>query len=139
MANNINIESNLTFARQVLEMEKASVAIVKSHNLLTLKGDGIEPILNALAQDVECFIGAAVAVSNLGKAAALLLMYGQVGAIFANSISIEALDLLTVNKIALTYITKRVQLFAPQCLDYAYEIKTENIDDPTAAYNILKL
>ena len=67
---------------------------------------GIAPILEIINQDIELLQDAIVADKVIGKAAALLLIYGKVKHIHADVISELAMDVLSQYKVSFTFEQK---------------------------------
>lgn len=91
-------------ALQALEESDASCAVVtKSGKLLLSHENGIRPVLGWLAEDPELLKGACAADRVVGKAAALLMLYGGVTEVHAKLISKIAADLLKRREVPFSY------------------------------------
>ena len=64
---------------------------------------GVAPILNLLREDRDSLEGGYVADKVIGKAAALLLMYGRITALYTRVISSHALNVLKDSGIHVVY------------------------------------
>ena len=65
---------------------------------------GIRPMVTWLEEDSECLRGAAVADKIVGRASAMLMVYGGVTEVFTAVISERALELLQEYGIECTYV-----------------------------------
>jgi len=78
---------------------KARCVAVNDAGLLISEKRGILPMIEWLEEDPECLRGASVADKIVGRAAAMLMVYGGVCEVYASVISNGALDLLKENGI----------------------------------------
>lgn len=77
--------------------------VVANGDVSTFDGGGVSDLLRLLAEDAKLLHGASVADKVVGKAAAALMVLAGVKEIYAEVISIPALNLLKANGIITTY------------------------------------
>ena len=78
---------------------KARCVAVNDAGLLVSEKRGIAPMIDWVEEDPQCLRGASVADKIVGRAAAMLMVYGGVCEVYASVISNGALDLLKENGI----------------------------------------
>lgn len=81
-------------AKEILVEGEYTFAAIKNDNVYTSKLHGIAPIMIKLEEDKEYLSGAVAADKVIGKAAAMLLIYGGIKALYARTISEHALAIL---------------------------------------------
>ena len=86
-------------AKSIFESGKYTCVIAKNDDLFTSTEKGIRPIIMLLSQSPDKIRDGACADKVIGKAAALLLVYGGIKEVFASVISRSALDFLTTHGI----------------------------------------
>ena len=77
--------------------------VVANGIIHTFDGRGVSDLLRLLTEDVNLLHGASVADKVVGKAAAALMALAKVGDVYADVISIPALDLLKANGVKTAY------------------------------------
>jgi hypothetical protein len=99
---------------------------------------GIAPLLSILKNSPELMKGASAADKVIGKAAALLLLYGEVREIYADTVSKHALSLLSQAGVTLHYgetapfiMNKNGTGICPM------EQRVLEISDPVICYEVL--
>ncbi len=99
---------------------------------------GIMPIMDCLNSEKDFLNGACVADKVIGKAAALLLVYGGVKSVYASVISDIARDYLLSQNIELFY-DKSVEYIINRTHDGMCPMEKccIDIDSPDLAYNVL--
>ncbi|WP_312642088.1 DUF1893 domain-containing protein [Hydrogenoanaerobacterium sp.] len=95
--------SKLETAKATLQEQDASCVAVKNDVVSLSHERGIKPIVQWLAQDETFFKGAYVADKVIGRAAALLLVYGGVKELFAGVLSEPAAAVLAEHGVAYEY------------------------------------
>lgn len=118
--------------------EAACVIITKELVPLESRKNGIAPLLEWLQESPDTLKGACAADKVVGKAAALLMVYGGINEVYAEIISESAEDLLKQNRIQyeygqkVSYIQNRTKTgmcpMEQRCLD---------INSPEEAYTAL--
>lgn len=86
---------------KVLEEEKLSCIVYKENQIYKTKASGIKPIIEFLENGI--LENACVIDKIIGKAAAMLMVYGHVKEVYTPLISTPALSFLKQNKISITY------------------------------------
>lgn len=125
----------------------AKELLINSNNTcVSVKGDqvyqsdlkGIQPIISKLKEDPTFFEGAYVADVVIGKAAAMLLIYGRAHKIYARLISEHAIAILKEYQIPYEY-----DIVVPYIMNRKkdgicpMEDTVLNINDPKLAYDLL--
>lgn len=87
---------------QLLEIAKKELAepditcvIIKGEKIIRSKEHGIRPLLRLLRESPESLQGAFVADKIVGKAAAMLMIYGKISGVYAAVISRPAVSVFT--------------------------------------------
>ncbi len=123
----------------LLNDSNLTCVLVNDTQTLTASERGIKPVLQWLAQIPSPLAGAFVADKVVGKAAALLFVHGGIKALYTQTISQPALDVLEQHNIPIQYDTLVLRIknrvgdgLCPM------ESRVWEIDDPLAAYEALK-
>lgn len=90
-------------AIDTLHSEKCSCVVLNDGKMSVYRSPGISDLLRLLADDSAKLDGAFVADKALGRAAASLLILGNVAEAYADIISEGALELLCASNIEVTY------------------------------------
>jgi len=93
-------------AREILESETQTCVAICGEEIYRSKLRGVMPILDKIKEDPDFFEGASVADNVIGRAAALLLIQGNVKEIYASVISEHAIKILDEFKIITEYNEK---------------------------------
>lgn len=127
-------------AVKVLHEGKFTIVVEKNEQQFTSTKRGIAPILELLKENPSFLQEANIADKVIGKAAALLLIYGKVKHIHADVISEHAAQVLNLHQVSYSY---------DQIVPYIINrVKTDmcpmekcvlTIDDPNEALEALKL
>ena len=96
-------ERDIDIARDALRAP-VRCARCRGGELVLSRERGIRPMMNWLDADPEFLRGASVADKVVGRASAMLMVYGGVSEVFTNLISVRALELLREYNIPCTYI-----------------------------------
>jgi len=131
---------NKTLLIQALDDPSVSLAVqTRQGELLTYSQSGIKPIMGILKSAPEILSGAYVADRVIGKAAALLLLYGGVSFIYTPVMSVCAKEALEAYRTEFKY-GKLVDHIKNRALDgrCPMESKVLDVDDPAAAYEMFK-
>lgn len=94
---------SLELAKAELHRSGATCVVYKDEKFFSSMERGIRPIVAWLCQDDDFVAGAAVADKVIGKAAAMLLIYGRAGSIYADVISDAAAAVLEEHGTAYAY------------------------------------
>lgn len=86
------MDKQLNFLEQKLREENLTCVVQKEQACFASQERGIKPILLFLRQDPDCLRGASAADKVIGKAAALLFVYGGIRQVYAGVISTPALE-----------------------------------------------
>ncbi|MCI8553873.1 MAG: DUF1893 domain-containing protein [Clostridiales bacterium] len=117
---------------------KASCLVLRGGRRLTSSERGIRPLLNWLREDSRCFEQACVADKIVGRAAALLLVYGGVEQVYADTLSEGAAAVLTA--FSIPYICGRCVPFIRNRENTGMcpmEQRVQGIETPQEAFAIL--
>ena len=90
-------------AKKSLTESNATFVMIRSGNTEASEMRGVAPILRLLREDRDALEGGYVADKVIGKAAALLLMYGRIKALYTKVISRHALSVLEGSGIEVVY------------------------------------
>lgn len=121
--------------KEILENQDYNCVSIRGDEIYTSNLSGVMPILAKLIENSSFFTGAVVGDIVIGKAAAMLLIYGNVESIYAKVISEQAIPFLEKYQIPFTYDT-----LVPNILNRnkdgmcPMEQLVLNINDPTEAY-----
>lgn len=128
-------QQNKEIAKQQLNTH--SLVVVKDGRTSVYDGRGIKPVVDYLEKDN--FDGAFVADKVIGKASALLLVYGKVQEVYTPAISKPAVKVFEDNnvkysadKIVDNIINRTGTDLCPM------EKKVQNIDNPKKAYKLFR-
>lgn len=129
---------SLNYVKELLSESDCTCIAVKGDKVYQSKLKGIMPIISKLKEDSEFFNGADVADVVIGKASALLLIYGNVGRIYTPLISEHAVNILEKYNIYCEY-DKKVPFILNRNKDgmCPMEQAVIDVDDPKRAYEIL--
>lgn len=128
-----------TLARQELGERKAACVVVREGVVESSQEQGVKPLLLWLSREERVFSGACVADKVVGKAAALLFIYGGVSHVYAKVISEHAAKALEEHKVPFAFeervpfIVNRTQ--TGMC---PMEQRVLAMSDPKEAYQTLK-
>lgn len=119
------------------DLEEHSLVVFKNGEKAVFNGKGIRPLVDYL--ETDNFENAYVADKVIGKASALLLVYGQVKEVYTPTISKPAIKVFKRNhvkykadKVVDNIINRAGTDLCPM------EKKVQGIDDPKAAYEMFK-
>lgn len=84
--------NSLQTAKKILSEPGVTFVIVKGDQILRSSEHGIRPLLRILRDDPESLRGAIIADKIIGKAAALLMIYGKVKNVYAEIVSDPAIS-----------------------------------------------
>lgn len=131
-------EKDIDIARSALKGH-VRCARCRGGELILSEERGIRPMIDWLEADPEILRGASVADKVVGRAAAMLMVYGGVTEVYTNLISIRALELLREYGIPCTYVNtcdavsnRRGDGICPM------ERTVAPVKDPAEAYEKLK-
>ncbi len=118
-------------------LKEHSLVVVKDGKTNFYEGRGIKPLINYLKNDN--FKNAYVADKRIGKASALLLVYGQANKVYTPVISKPAIKVFEDNnvKYSADEVVENIKNNTGTDL-CPMEKKVQNINDPKAAYELFK-
>lgn len=126
-------------AKALLHSGGFSVAIINASDIYTSKKSGIAPLMDILAENPSFLNGSAVADRVIGKAAAMLMLFGNVSEVYTDVISTHALEAFDRYGINAEY---------SECVPYIInrsgdgmcpmEKAVLDVDEPKEAYEVLK-
>lgn len=121
--------------KEIYEQNACNCVAVKDGMVYTSNLKGVMPILSKLMEDTSFFAGAAVGDNVIGKAAAMLLIYGKVERIYAKVLSEAAIPYLEKYNIPFSY-----DILVPYIMNRnkdgmcPMEQLVLNMEDPEEAY-----
>ena len=128
---------DLTRAKEMLQKEQFTFVLMKEGRVIkTSHKGGVIPLMEVIRQDDKVLDKAVIADKVIGRAAALLAVYYQVKAVYAELISQKAREVLDNHSVfyqfkqCVPYIKNREH--NDQC---PLEKLTQNISDPANAYS----
>ena len=97
--------------KSLLSDNDYTCVIKKSDNIITSSERGIKPVITILKDNINALKGAVVCDKVIGRAAALLFVYGGISAVHTMVISKTALEVFEKNNISVTYdkLVNRIQ------------------------------
>lgn len=97
--------------KSLLSDNDYTCVIKKSDNIITSTERGIKPVITILKDNINALKGAIVCDKVIGRAAALLFVYGGISAVHTMVISKTALEVFEKNNISVTYdkLVNRIQ------------------------------
>lgn len=90
-------------AKKSLTESSATFVMIRGGKTFSSEMRGVAPILDLLREDPDALDDGVVADKVIGKAAALLLMYGRIKALYTKVISSHALNVLKDSGIEVVY------------------------------------
>lgn len=90
-------------AKKSLTESSATFVMIRGGKTFSSERRGVAPILDLLREDPDALEDGVVADKVIGKAAALLLMYGRIKALYTKVISSHALNVLKDSGIEVVY------------------------------------
>lgn len=134
------METNLQICKDILlENDTYTCVVKKGETILHSEARGIAPLLGWLETDKNVLHGAYIADKVIGKAAAMLMVYGGAVQVYAAVISEPAADCFEKNGIAYTY-DRKVDHIVNRAGDGMCPMEQccLMIDSPEEAYRALK-
>ena len=125
--------------KKMLLNNNYTCVIKKGVNITTSTERGIKPVITMLDNDINSLKDAVVCDKVIGRAAALLFVYGGISIIHSAVISKTALEVFTDNNISVTYdkLVDRIQNRTKTGL-CPMETMAMDIANPADAYNFFK-
>lgn len=131
--------TTLEQAEALRRQEEAACVVCLAEKTLLSRETGIRPLVGWLAEDPEQLKGGAAADKIVGKAAALLLVYGGVTAVHAGVLSDGAARVLEQYGIPFTYDRRTPYIINRTNTGMCpMEQRVQSIDDPAAAFEALR-
>lgn len=125
-------------AREELDNQQATCVLCQNGHIRLSHQTGIRPLVAWLAEDPDGLRGAAAADKIIGKAAALLLVYGGVSCIHAGVLSEGGQAVLLAHGIPYTYDQLTPWIRNRQGTGMCpMEQRVQAIDDPAQAFVVL--
>lgn len=126
--------NDLEIAKELLVKEQLSLVIVNNGKVIFTSSDfGIKPMYTAVKEYKHLLKGASVADKVIGRAAAMLLHYGEIKELYTNLISEKAMDFLDKTKILYEYEEKAEYIInrdnTGMCPVENMSLNTNNIDE----------
>jgi len=134
------MQVDLNLAKQRLKQENLSLVIVKSGKVLfETESHGISGLLKAIKQLKSNMAGASVADRIVGCAAALLLVYSGVAAVFAVTVSEGGLEVLETNHVFHEFGRRVPRILDSKKVDVCpFERLVAGVSDPRRAFEELE-
>ncbi len=129
--------NTLEYAKQQLNNHQSVLTVLKRDISYNTQEDPFHTILSKLQEDKDFFSGSIVASKLVGRASALLLLYGGAREVYAQAISIPAVECFRAHRIKLSYdlLLDRISMEEnPVLADY--EKRCLDISSPFQAYEM---
>ena len=95
---------NIEYLKDILLKENHTIVIYKSDASVVVSDDrGVAPLMKLLNEDKEQLRDSMIADKVIGKAAALLMVYGKVKEVFTPTISVPAIEVFKNHNVKITY------------------------------------
>ena len=125
-------------AREELDNQHATCVLCQHGHIRLSHQTGIRPLVEWLAEDPDSLRGAAAADKIIGKAAALLLVYGGVACVHAGVLSEGGQAVLLAHGVSFTYDQLTPWIRNRQGTGMCpMEQRVQAIDDPAQAFWVL--
>jgi len=134
------MQEDLNLAKQRLKQKNLSLVIAKNGEVLfETEAQGISGLLKAMKQLQHNMKDSSVADRIVGRAAALLLVYSGVVAVFAVTASDGAIEVLKNNRIFHQFERRVPRILDSKKVDTCpFEKLVANFSDPEEAYEELR-
>ena len=131
-------KSPLDRAISLLKSTDSTLAVVSVDNVFTSQERGVKPLLHLLTEKKNFLKGASVADKVIGKAAALLMVLGEIKEVHTLIISEPAIKVFEKYNIPCFY-DKKVDRIINRTGDGLCPIETLclDVDDPQEAFNLI--
>ncbi|MBQ5857050.1 MAG: DUF1893 domain-containing protein [Bacteroidales bacterium] len=95
---------NIYELKDILLKENHTIVIYKSDASVVVSDDrGVAPLMKLLKENKEQLRDSMIADKVIGKAAALLMVYGKVKEVFTPTISVPAIEVFKNHNVKITY------------------------------------
>ena len=132
-------DKNLNYIKEILLKENHTIVIMKKNaSVITSDDRGVSPLIKLLKEDKLQLQDSIIADKVIGKAAAMLMIYGGVKEVYTPIISLPAIKIFNINNVKINYdkevdriINKKGDGLCPMetlCLD---------IDNPEEAFEVI--
>ena len=127
---------NIYELKNILLKENHTIVIYKSDASVVVSDDrGVAPLMKLLNENKEQLCDSMIADKVIGKAAALLMVYGKVKEVFTPTISVPAIEVFKNHNVKITY-DKVVERIINRKGDGLCPMETLclNVDNPEEAF-----
>lgn len=129
----------LESAKEQLHKDNLSIVIVGENDVYTSTKHGVAPLLEMLDSENDVIKNSLIADKVVGKAAALLMVKGEVKEVYADIISSHALDVFEKYKVRAYYDTLVEYIVNRDKTGMCpMEKAVLEVDEPNTAYDVLK-
>ena len=128
----------LEYAKQQLQTKHNTLTVLKRDASFETQEDSFHTILGKLREDKDFFSGSVAASRLVGRASALLLLYGGVREVYAETVSIPAVECFRSHRVKIAY-DHLIDRISPKdnALLASYESQCLDISSPFQAYSLL--
>ena len=124
---NVNIQRDLQTVKQLIRNEGYSIVVIKNSRVIAKrKGDGVKPLLLVIDEIGDEMNHSVAGDKILGKASALLLLYGKVDVVYSPQSTKKAINILQ---------TSGVKVETDEVIEY---IKNKNLSGVCPFEKMLK-
>ena len=130
---------NIYELKDILLKENHTIVIYKSDASVVVSDDrGVAPLMKLLKENKEQLRDSMIADKVIGKAAALLMVYGKVKEVFTPTISVPAIEVFKNHNVKITY-DKIVERIINRKGDGLCPMETLclNIENPEEAFLVI--
>lgn len=132
-------DKNLNYIKEILLKENHTIVILKKDaSVITSDDRGVSPLIKLLKEDKLQLQDSIIADKVIGKAAALLMIYGNVKEVYTPIISSPAIKIFNINNVKI-YYDKEVDRIINRKGDGLCPMETLclDIDNPEEAFEVI--
>lgn len=132
-------DNNLNYIKEILLKENHTIVILKKDaSVITSDNRGVSPLIKLLKEDKLQLQDSIIADKVIGKAAALLMIYGNVKEVYTPIISSPAIKIFNINNVKI-YYDKEVDRIINRKGDGLCPMETLclDIDNPEEAFEVI--
>ncbi|MBQ8760132.1 MAG: DUF1893 domain-containing protein [Bacteroidales bacterium] len=132
-------DKNLNYIKEILLKENHTIVIMKKNaSVITSDDRGVSPLIKLLKEDKLQLQDSIIADKVIGKAAAMLMIYGGVKEVYTPIISLPAIKIFNINNVKINY-DKEVDRIINRKGDGLCPMETLclDIDNPEEAFEVI--
>lgn len=132
-------DKDLNYIKEILLKENHTIVIMKKNaSVITSDDRGVSPLIKLLKEDKLQLQDSIIADKVIGKAAAMLMIYGGVKEVYTPIISLPAIKIFNINNVKINY-DKEVDRIINRKGDGLCPMETLclDIDNPEEAFEVI--